>query len=241
MSRWKAEAASEGLTFAVWVRMRLDRGSVTVVHAPTPEPLRPKVVVPNEPRRERSQPAPRPEPGRCPVPHAPERVHRRLLAVLVAFAWDTWVPIAVSVAALVLAAISAWYSHEANERAKRAEGRDEERIGREREQAESADHALLVIEPFGATRETDQDNFGLKLRNDGPVPAHKVAVWLVDDDENDVTLKHPDGLALKREEEVRDYGLVMPLGSKPGKLRFALSWDDRGGGGSRVTDVHPTY
>src|SRR5262249_49690001 len=125
--------------------------------------------------------------------------------------------------------------------AERAEHRSEERLRREREKAEAAYHALLVIKARGAHRGNEVDHFGFTIRNDGPVPADDIDVWLVDEDGNDVTRMHPYAFALKPDEEQENWSLVMRIGPEPEKLRFALKWNDRVGGGDLITDVHPAY
>ena len=175
--------------------------------------------------------------------------------MLLALTWETGVALGLSIVATVVAVTSAWFAYQANrraggaedrakraeKRAERVEHRDEERLRRERERVEPAAHALLVINARGAQRGNDAHHFGFTIENDGPVPADDIDVWIVDEDGDDVTRAHPNTFALKPDEERENWSLVVRIGPEPEKLRFALKWNDRGGGGTKITDVHPAY
>jgi hypothetical protein len=119
-----------------------------------------------------------------------------LLAVLLAFTWHTWLPIAVSVVALGFAYRADKRAGRAETRAKSADDRDVTRFQRETREAKAASQAVLVIEARGANRGNEFDDFAFRIRNDGPVRADDIEVWLVDSDESEVTHRRPDTSSL---------------------------------------------
>ena len=174
---------------------------------------------------------------------------------MLALTSEVGVALGLSIVATVVAATSAWYAYQANQRAggaedqaqraekraERAEHRSEERLRRKLDKAEAASHAQLVIQARGAQRGNEVAHVGFTIRNHGPVAADDIDVWLVDEDGDDVTRTHSYPFALKPDEERENWSLVMRIGPEPEKLRFALKWNDPGGGGDLITDVHPAY
>jgi hypothetical protein len=74
-----------------------------------------------------------------------------MLGALVALSWANWL----SIAALVLAGISTFFALRADSRAGRAEKREEERLERERHEAEAADRAKLQIWSEGSSASSE--------------------------------------------------------------------------------------
>jgi len=145
--------------------------------------------------------------------------------VLLALTWNS----ALSVAAIVLAGFSTWYAHQANERAGRAEQRDVERIGRERQQAEAENRASLMLWATGSYTNPNEARVAYRIQNSGKVIAHNVRVWLRDADGNNVTLTPQPSFDLAPDQADSSRGVPVPLNLELDKLRFTVAWDDAEG------------
>lgn len=130
----------------------------------------------------------------------------------------------------------------ADERAARAERRDEERIERERQRAAAAGTARLVIRPTRLTMASaDSHRFGYAITNHGEAIARDIRVWLIDENGQDVSIEAEAPFALAPAEETFRYGVTVPRDVNAEDVRFAVSWRDDADGGENLRGPRPIY
>ena len=164
--------------------------------------------------------------------------------LLAELAWNEWL----TIAALVISGGSISLAYRADRRAGRAEKRgerdefrDEERIKREREEADAANRAQLAIwpNPNSSGASVDDQRFGYVIRNHGKATAFDVHVWLYDKDFQDRSIKPQDGFDLAPDESVDNRGVTVPLDVEPLDVRFGVRWFDGAGFHRRTTNMPP--
>jgi hypothetical protein len=159
--------------------------------------------------------------------------------MLAALGWSEWVALAAVGISLVSLCVSIYFAYRGEQRAGRAERRDEERVEREREEADAANRARLAIWPNGSSSTVDDRRFAYVIRNHGKVTAHNVHVWLYNEDGQDVSIKPQAGFAVKPDESVDNQGVTVPLDVEPLDVRFGIRWEDGAGHHKRVTHIPP--
>jgi hypothetical protein len=155
--------------------------------------------------------------------------------MLVAFAWSNWL----SLVALVISLVSIGLAIRADHRAGRGEGRDVERLQRERDERDAANRAALAIWPNGSTTSIDERRYAYIIRNHGKVKAYDVHVWLYDEDGNDLTIKPQAGYEVGPDEAIERYGVSVPPDVEPMQVRFGVNWHDGTGYQARLLHVPP--
>jgi hypothetical protein len=160
-------------------------------------------------------------------------------ASVAALSWDAWLSIALSVAAFVFALISTALALRADRRSERTERREEERLERERLEAEAADRARLHLWPKGSTSTVDYRRFGFTIRNHGKASAHDIRVWLADKDGRDVSVSPQPTFTLAPDESDDKHGVPVPLDLEPLELRFFYCWFDGGGYHAWPSNIPP--
>jgi hypothetical protein len=156
-----------------------------------------------------------------------------------ALSWDAWLSIVLSVAAFVFAVVSTGLALRADRRSGRTELREEERLERERLEAEAADRARLQLWPKGSTSTVDYRRFGFTIINHGKASAFDIRVWLADKDGKDVSISQQPFFALAPDEADDTHGIPAPLDLDPQDLRFFYCWKDGGGYHARPTNMPP--
>jgi hypothetical protein len=159
---------------------------------------------------------------------------------LVAFGWSEGIALVAAGISLGISLVSLGIALRADRRAGRAERRDEERIEREREQADAAKRAQLAIWATGSGSDGTNRRFAFRVINHGNVPAHNVHVWLYDEDGQDVSVLPQGGFTVKPEEAVEKQGVSAPLSVEPLDVRFGIRWEDGAGHHKLMTHIPPT-
>jgi heme exporter protein D len=160
-------------------------------------------------------------------------------AVVADLSWHVWLSIGLSIAAFVFALVSTVLALRADRRSGRNERREEERLERERLEAEAADRARLQLWPEGSSTTIDHRRFGFTMRNHGKATAHKICVWLADKDGQDVSVTPQPTFTLAPDEAADNHGVPVPLDLDPLDLRFVYCWFDGGGYHARPTHIPP--
>jgi hypothetical protein len=111
----------------------------------------------------------------------------------------------------------------------RADKRDEERSEREREEAEAANRASLLLWATGSEPTLDHRRCAFRIQNNGKVIAHDVHVWLRGKDGNDVSTSPQPNFDLAPDQADDTHAVPVPLDVDLNDLRFTVSWNDSAG------------
>jgi hypothetical protein len=147
--------------------------------------------------------------------------------------------IALSIAAFVFALVSTVLALRADRRSGRSERREEERLERERLEAEAADRARLQLWPTGSTSTLDYRRFAFTMRNHGKATAHDIRVWLADKGGQDVSVSQQPSFTLAPDEAADNHAVPVPPDLDPQDLRFFYSWFDGGGYHAWPSNIPP--
>jgi hypothetical protein len=159
--------------------------------------------------------------------------------VLLAFAWHTWVPITVSVLALLIALRAEKRAGRAEQRAEAADMRDEIRFERERQQTETENRARIQLWATGSQAEIDHRRCAFRIANVGKVTAHGVRVWLRDADGNDASTTPQPTFDLAPDQADTTRGIPVALDLELGELWFTVAWADGAGAHTWPSHMSP--
>jgi hypothetical protein len=136
--------------------------------------------------------------------------------------------------------VSAIFAFRADQRAGRAERREEERHVRERDHAQASRRAGLDVSPRGFASEDDERTaYDFVIRNRGPASAHEVQAWLVDESGEIVSTREPLlGMTLAKDEESGPFRIVAGK-HEPRSLRYVVAWTDDEGPHEERTPARP--
>jgi hypothetical protein len=159
---------------------------------------------------------------------------------LATLGWADWLAIAAFGVSAVSLGVSIYFAWRNEQRAERAELRDEERVERERQEADAANRARLSIWANGSGSTGDHRRFAFIIRNHGKVTAHDVHVWVYDEDGNDRSIIPQPAFDVKPDESVDNHAVVAPLDVQPEDVRFAYRWFDGAGHHKALSHIPPT-
>jgi hypothetical protein len=156
---------------------------------------------------------------------------RRMLAL----SWSMGLSIAAIVIAgisVVIAGLSAKFTYDAGQR-------DEERLKRERDEADAASRARIQLWATGSQATPDQRRCAYRIANVGKVTASGVRVWLRDANGNDVSITPQPTFDLAPDQADTTRGIPVPPDLDLNDLRFTVAWNDGEGPHTWVTPLPP--